>query len=115
MTTAAVVSRRTLWCGVFWCALAATLVLALRPSGAGPSVPHVDKLQHAAAFITLWFLGVRAGWQRSTWWLAAGLALFGLGIEVAQSFTPDRDPSWADVGADLLGIAVGAWATRRSG
>lgn len=104
-----------LWRGVFAAALAGILVLALRPSHGVPLFAHVDKLQHAAAFIALWALGWRAGLRQPVWLLAAGLLVFGVAIEVAQSFTPDRQPSLGDVVADAAGIALGWWLLRRRG
>jgi VanZ family protein len=92
----------------------AILVLALMPaSHSADWFPQADKLRHALAFITLWMLGVRARFGRGRGLsLAAGLLLFGVGIEVAQSFTPDRDASAFDVMADTLGIGLG-WLFQR--
>jgi VanZ family protein len=88
------------------------LVLALMPASHGASwFPQADKLQHAFAFVALWTLGLRARVGRGMV-LAAGLLLFGVGIEVAQSFTPDREPSVFDVLADTAGIALG-WRFQR--
>lgn len=101
--------RQALWRGLFVAAVAGILVLALMPSGGGEDwFPQADKLRHALAFITLWALGRRAG-LRPGWALALGLLGFGVGIEIAQSFTPDRVASAADVLADLAGIALGRW------
>ena len=98
-----------LWRLAFAAALIGILVLALWPSGQGADwFPQADKLRHALAFIALWAIGRRAG-LRPSWALALGLVAFGIGIEVAQSFTPDREPSAADVLADALGIAAGRW------
>jgi VanZ family protein len=43
--------------------------------------------------------------------LALALLALGVGIEVAQSFTPDREPSAWDVLADVVGMALG-WRFR---
>jgi VanZ family protein len=97
------------WRAAFAIALAGILVIALWPSGHGPDwFPQADKLRHALAFIALWAIGRRAG-LRPSWALGLGLMAFGIGIEVAQSFTPDREASAADVLADALGIAAGRW------
>lgn len=96
----------------FWLCVAAIVWLALKPVvPAGDWFPEADKLRHAAAFFVLWLLGVRAGYR--PWGLALGLLAFGVGIEVAQSFTPSREPSVLDVLADLAGIAAGAWFVGR--
>ena len=85
------------------------LVLALIPaSPVVVTIPHLDKLQHVFAFVVLWLVGTQARWQPPLA-LALGLLLFGIGIEVAQSFTSDRDPSTLDVLADAAGIALGTW------
>lgn len=102
-------SRQAVWRGLFVAAVVGVLVLALVPSGGGEDwFPQADKLRHALAFITLWALGRRAG-LRPGWALALGLLGFGVGIEVAQSFTPDREASSLDVLADVAGIALGRW------
>lgn len=98
----------------FWLTVVAILWLALKPvASAGDWFPEADKLRHAGAFFVLWLLGVQAGYPRP-WGLALGLLAFGVGIEVAQSFTPAREPSALDVLADLAGIAAGGWFTSRS-
>lgn len=88
-------------------ALWAGLVVATLP--AGPPGPdwfwQADKVRHAAAFVGFWWLGGRC--QVKVWWLLLGLLAYGVGIEWAQSFTPDRDASWGDVLADLAGLLIG--------
>jgi VanZ family protein len=97
------------WRAAFAVALVGILGIALWPSGHGSDwFAQADKLRHALAFIALWALGRRAG-LRPSWALALGLVAFGVCIEVAQSFTPDREASAADVMADALGIAAGRW------
>lgn len=107
-------TRLPWWRAAFAAALVGILILALRPSHGMPSFSHIDKLQHAAAFIALWTIGQRAGLRQPAWLLAAGLLVFGIVIELAQSFTPDRQPSLGDVLADGLGIVAGWWLLRRS-
>ncbi|MFO1337534.1 MAG: VanZ family protein [Burkholderiaceae bacterium] len=103
------VSRQAIWRGLFVAAVVGILVLALMPSSGGADwFPQADKMRHALAFITLWALGQRAG-LRPGWALALGLLGFGVGIEIAQSFTPDREASSLDVLADVAGIGLGRW------
>jgi VanZ family protein len=98
-----------LWRLAFAAALLGILVIALWPSGRGADwFAQADKVRHALAFIALWAIGRRAG-LRPSWALAVGLIAFGIGIEAAQSFTPDREASAADVLADAFGIAAGRW------
>lgn len=103
------VDRMALWRGLFVAAVAGVLALALIPAGNGPDwFAHADKLRHAAAFITLWAIGRRAGLKPS-WALALGLLGLGIGIELAQTLTPHRESSVGDVLADAAGIAAGRW------
>jgi VanZ family protein len=94
-----------LWRGMFIALLCAVLYLALKPAEPTPDwFAQADKLRHAGAFLVLFGLGLRAGFRPLP--LAAGLLLFGVGIEIAQSFTPTREASAADVAADAVGIAL---------
>jgi hypothetical protein len=67
-----------------------------------------DKWAHGAAFFAVWF-----ALRWATAWRPGTLALIssGLGgaVEIHQVFLPGFSPSWADWGADLLGIGL-AWA-----
>ena len=88
-------------------AVIAIMVLALMPTTTVPVTTTWDKLDHALAFFTLALLAEQAfpGWS---FWrgLALGLLAFGVGIEIAQWFTPDREASLLDVLADGIGIAI---------
>ncbi|MCP5449202.1 MAG: VanZ family protein [Gammaproteobacteria bacterium] len=83
------------------------MVLALMPMTTVPVTTTWDKLDHALAFFTLALLAEQAfpGWS---FWrgLALGLVVYGVGIEIAQWFTPDREVSLLDVAADGIGIAI---------
>ena len=97
------------WRAAFLVTVGVLLWLALRPGTGEPDwFWQADKVKHASAFLVLWLLGRVAGWgtRRA---LALALLGFGVFIEIAQSFTPDREPSVLDVGADLVGIGLGAW------
>ena len=88
-------------------ALIAITVLALVPGPAVPVTTAWDKLDHGLAFFTLALLAEQAfpGWP---FWrgLALGLVAYGVGLEIAQGFTPDREASLLDVLADGIGIAI---------
>jgi hypothetical protein len=87
-------------------AMLGALYFALTPSHGGEDwFPQADKVRHAATFAFLWLLGARARLRPLS--LAALLLAFGVGIELAQSFTPDREASALDVLADVAGIALG--------
>jgi VanZ family protein len=79
-----------------------------------------DKLNHVAAFTALAVCAV-FGWRSSS---AARLAVllallaFGGAIELLQLQVPGRSGEWTDLGADAIGIGMGAmlallWLRRR--
>ncbi len=108
-----VVASQRVWRLVFVLALAVCVYLALRPAGDKPAMfPHIDKLEHALAFATLAVLGWWAGWAMPVR-LFVGLALFGIGIEFAQSFTATRMADVWDALADMAGAALALWVLAR--
>lgn len=94
---------------VLW--LAALLVgwrIALAPGdGSTTWFEHADKLMHAVAFAAYAVLADWAG-VRPRWVWATALLAYGVAIEWAQGSVPGREPSWGDVLADAVGIALGA-------
>jgi VanZ family protein len=66
-----------------------------------------DKINHAAAFYVLAFL-VDFSFPATYMGVRKILPLlsYGLAIEIAQSFVPERTPSSLDVFADVVGIAL---------
>lgn len=101
------------WRGIFVMALAITLALALMPLRLQDGGwEHGDKLLHATTFAVLatvaWL-----GWPQRHRAIAAGLAFYGIAIEVLQGMTPTRHASVADFVADGVGIALGLWLARR--
>ena len=84
----------------------AITVLALMPAQQVPVTTSWDKLDHWLAFFTLALLAEHAFPQQPFWRrIALCLVAFGVGIEIAQWFTPDRDANAMDVLADSIGIA----------
>jgi len=81
-----------------------------------PSIPHIDKLMHAAAYALLGFLFFRAfqstSIQRSAVLLlifsALASSLFGISDEIHQHFVPTRTADIMDVLADIAGSLLGA-------
>lgn len=80
-----------------------------------------DKLNHVLAFAVLAVCAV-FGWRGSPWAtrLAVLLALlcFGGAIELLQTQVANRSGEWGDLGADAVGIGLGAlfawlWLNRR--
>ena len=85
-------------------ALALIVVMSLRPSVSIGDVPNMDKFVHFGAYAVLASLA-RLGWPK-LWggWTFLGLALFGIGIEIAQeTMNLGRTGSLADTAANLLG------------
>ena len=67
-------------------------VLALTPAPPPQVELGWDKLNHVAALAAL-----------------AALLAFGGAIELLQLQVPNRSAEWRDLGADAIGIALGAW------
>lgn len=86
---------------------------ALQPDLAPPGAFGADKVVHVATFAFLAHLGMAASatGRAAVLW-ALGLAMLGVGIEVAQCFVPEREASLADVAGDWVGIAAGVTASR---
>ena len=92
--------------------LLAVLAATIMPSIWWPHFPHsrllsMDKWLHLFTFLilALWFSGQYA--RNSYWRLGAGLIAFGLLIEAGQAMLSYRSAEWADLVADILGIAIG--------
>ena len=102
------------WLGAGVATLALFLVLALAPLPIAIPVVEGDKLAHfvAFAYLAVWFLGIfeiRLGIA-----VAAGLAGYGVLIELLQSLTPYRSADVYDVVADVIGIGAG-WLLASAG
>ena len=73
---------------------------------------NADKLVHATLFACMGFLAAR-GWaqRRQLAWVLLGVMWLAPQTEWLQAHIPGRGASWADVLADVLGLAVGVvWA-----
>ena len=97
-------------------------VLALVPAPPRQMDLGWDKLNHVTAFAALAVCAV-FGWRSSR---AARLAMllallaFGGAIELVQLQVPNRSGEWSDLGADAIGIGLGAllawlWLRHREG
>ncbi|TCP39610.1 hypothetical protein [Rhodovulum marinum] len=81
-------------------------VLILSPSIHVPEiVPGADKLAHVLAFAAL-VIPAGCATPRMLRWQVPLLLAFGSGLELAQSLS-GRTPSWSDVAANALGLALG--------
>ena len=105
--------------GAFAVAVLISFAILFAPGSDVPTAPPgVDKLVHGALFLALALTGLWAGIGRTV----LGPALIGYAAisEIVQGVTPlQRSASVADWFADvvgvLLGVAVWAWARRRTG
>ena len=81
--------------------------MALTPTPGEVQQSVNDKLGHALAFLLLAFL-VHTSWPRIQfgWRQFSALLGYGLALEVAQHFIPNRYFSLLDLLADLAGIAL---------
>ena len=94
---------------IFFIAVAVVLYNALTPSTGEPlfHFKNMDKVIHASAFFVLSFLLNRSSSSiKKRIRNVSALLLFGIFIEIAQSFTTYRTPSLYDVIADLVGILL---------
>ena len=105
-----------LWWSLGICLLALITALSLLPLR-GPQIdlPSSDKLNHAFAYIVLMlYFGQLVGNDlRRRLWVVVALIGYGALIECLQSVMPPRSAEWADLAADLVGIAIG-WLLLRS-
>lgn len=88
--------------------------LSLAPSAALPPTSLGDKAEHVIAYAVLGLLGVasspRGITRAAAWRTSLGLTLFGIAIELLQSFSPGRSPDALDVVADFIGASAGCAA-----
>jgi VanZ family protein len=99
------VRRNLLWFCIFAFVVLLVLVLALIPT-----VPHApslgwDKANHTLAFLVLAWLGCKASPQR-TITVLLGLLVYGVLIEILQTYTLYRTGDWHDLLADALGLLL---------
>ena len=121
-TRSQLVKPRTLWRSAFWGVLVGVFCIALSPldQASLPLDTGWDKSNHALTFLVLGMLGA-FGWPRKLHLVLALLLLFGVVIEIAQSFTRARQAELIDLLADTLGLllawlfaGLGALARRRA-
>ena len=112
--------RPRLWLALWGLLLAGVVIGSLLPADDLPAPQFVgfDKLEHAFGYGVLSAYAVMLFARRRTQaWVAMGLVLLGIAIEIAQaSWTSTRSGDPGDVLADLLGVLAGlsiastAWA-----
>jgi hypothetical protein len=100
--------HRRLWMILGFVLVATVIVSSLVPGGDSIKMPGGDKLLHALAYLTLmvWFAGLQ---PRRAWrWVAIGLLLMGLGLEIAQgAMHMHRVADARDMAANAAGVIIG--------
>lgn len=82
--------------------------LSLLPVSSLPETGVWDKLEHLAAYGWLVVPGLWAFPQKQNVpRLVAGVIFYGIMLEVLQSLVPGRHPSFTDIIANSLGVALG--------
>jgi len=75
------------------------------------NLSFADKLWHFFAF-WVWGAIVALGWPARPWMALASAISIGAAIELVQPMV-GRNGDFADLGADVLGSALGVWSTHR--
>jgi VanZ family protein len=102
-------AAQPLWRLVLTLLMAVVAWLAFSKTSHAGHIPHLDKLQHLLAFGSM-ACAAALGWPaglRPALGVLLGLLVYGAFIELVQSQLPYRMASWADLGADAIGIACG--------
>ena len=88
--------------------------ISLRQGG-GASIDPWDKLLHLLVYYVFSVFGYRATRDGRGYWLVClGIIAYGGLLELAQSYTPGRHMSAADMLANTLGVLLGAMVVKRS-
>jgi VanZ family protein len=90
------------------CLLIGITLLSLMPGEQLPTVRVWDKLLHILAYVALafWFASITV--RRSHAWVATGLMVYGVLIELTQGqMSLGRQADLFDLGANAVGIAGG--------
>ena len=93
-----------LWRLTGWLMIAGVIVGSLMPGHTLPRMIASDKLLHAGMYFLLmiWFAGL---YRRSRHaWIALGLTMLGLGLDLAQGLTTTRTFDPSDIAANVGGI-----------
>lgn len=97
------------WALLGWALVIAVVVGSLVPAGVLRPLTAAlgDKALHAGSYclLMIWFGGL---YERAKHpWIALGLLLLGIGLDLLQLDTATRSFELADIAADAIGILVG--------
>ncbi|MES0874662.1 VanZ family protein [Sinimarinibacterium thermocellulolyticum] len=112
-------SRSTLLRAAWIAAMLVVGATALIPTPQLPALPaYADKLVHLGSYLVLGALAVLAqNHHRHRVIAAIAMIGFGILIELVQARLPWRSFEWADIGANVAGVSLGAgmvWLRTRS-
>ena len=99
---------RAFWRAGGWLLIVAIIFLSLTPYPIKFHIPHGDKLNHVVAYATLmaWWSQLHVSSARRLR-LALTFTALGIAMEVAQGYTPTRQPDVLDALANTAGILPG--------
>ncbi len=96
------------WMFVCWLGVALIVLLSLTPQP--PPIPSEqgDKVGHLLAYgvLTCWWMQLFVG-ARQRYVIAAAFVVLGIALEFMQGSTTFRFFSYADMGANVLGVVFG--------
>jgi len=97
------------WLGLWWLAIAVTIVVCLIPPPPLALPQNSDKVEHFLAYFLLASAAVQIYRTRAALlWAGVGLVLLGVGIEFLQgALTTDRMADPMDALANSIGVVVG--------
>lgn len=107
--------RQLAWRILFLLAAAWVAWSGLVPVHALPAVNLWDKLAHALAYCLLTLLLTLAIPSRRVWIAGGWMMLYGIVIEVFQSWTGYRTAEWQDVAANGAGVLAAVSLHRLTG
>jgi VanZ family protein len=99
---------RTFWRAGGWLLIAAIIFLSLTPHPIEFNIPNGDKLNHLLAYATLmaWWSQLHVSSAKRLR-LALSLTALGIAMELAQGYTPTRQPDILDALANTAGVLLG--------
>ena len=96
------------WLGMWLTVVLALIVVCLVPLDGLPPLPdNSDKVEHLLGYFVLAASAVQLFTRASLPWVAMGLVVLGIGIEIAQGQTAYRSADPYDALFNALGAALG--------